>query len=678
MATTAKSSLLIPLFMSAELHAGLFAEIDRQVLPIHIVAKPTDLGQQSHGVLILDDSLARAASKVEQWRQQFPGRLFVLADCDRPGSDATIPPQTSTAIWQTLLQFAFNQLHLEEGNHRLRRELAREHDKLHQLSKIGLALSAERNLQHLLTMILAEGRNWGCCDAASLFLIESNNQGQNELVFKLTQNDSVSFPFTETRFPLDKASIAGFVAVTGDALNIPDVYQIDPNTPFNFNSSFDESIQYRTRSLLAIPMKNHMNDVVGVLQFINRKTDPNIKLTSTEVTERHTLPFTEDITILLKALASQAAVAIGNNRLLSQIQQLFQGFVTASVHAIEQRDPTTSGHSFRVADLTTQLAICLPRSGKKGLAHIQFDQHELTEIRYASLLHDFGKVGVKEGVLTKAKKLPDGRLDVIWHRFQMVKERLKNQALQHKLDMVKQALPDLQQRIQLLDKQLIDEIARLDRMFADIASANEPSILPAGTFAHLRDARDWPSSRFDQRDITLLEEQEFLALSVRRGSLTEAERREIESHVVHTYNFLRRIPWTEELKRIPEIAVAHHEKLDGSGYPFGMIATEIPIASRMMTIADIYDALTAADRPYKRAMRAEEALDILHVEAQKGLLDANLVDVFVEAKVYACITPAREKNGSDTGNGYRRHVCDFEPDDQSAASQPDHSEPASG
>ena len=375
------------------------------------------------------------------------------------------------------------------------------------------------------------------------------------------------------------------------------------------------------------------------------------------------MAFTQDVVVLLKALASQAAVAIGNTLLVQQIQDLFHGFVKASVKAIEQRDETTKGHSSRVANLTTSLALSLSRSGYARFKNTRFSEREIKEIRYASLLHDFGKVGVRESVLTKEKKLAAGGLDLIRYRFMLQKERLRHQAAEQRLAFIlrhgKQAY---QARAAQFEQDLEQDLLRFERFFEQIERAQEPTILPNGYFQHLKEIRDLPPLEVDGRSIRLLDDDEFLALSVRKGTLTDQERREIEDHVVHTYDFLKMIPWTRELKRIPEIARAHHEKLDGSGYPHGWKGDQIPVESRMMTVADIYDALTASDRPYKKSLPAERALEILENEVQNNLIDPDLVQIFIEAKIYENAESSDETAAfqGPTGAGFQRGVCDHD------------------
>jgi len=635
-------------------------------LEAHVIHVPGDLDPYARtgtpGIVLIDAVLAEVGEP-DGWGLHYPGILISITEEDAGDGDFLVPRGWPRSFTLNMLRAAVREIGLRQGEHSVRGELAQERDKSNQLTHIGIALSAQTDINQLLTMILSEGRKFACCDAASLFLIDHETNGSPEMVFKLTQNDSISFPFEEKRMPLDTSSISGFVAVSGESLNIEDVYELEADSQVIFNRSFDEAMSYRTRSMLTIPMKNHRQEVIGVLQFLNRKKQRETVLDSTETTLRETLPFGKRLQYLLEGLASQAAVAIENSLLISRINNLFEGFVKAAVHAIEQRDPTTSGHSFRVADFTTNLARALPRSSSR-YREARFSDDELREIRYASLLHDFGKVGVREPVLVKANKLPERGLDVIRQRFSIYKEQLRRGDLERRLDFVmRHGARAYEENRPRMDEEIEAELKRFSDFCEDIVQANTPTILPEGRFNHLEQIRDLPAFEVEGEHIRLLTEREFMALSVRKGSLTPEERREIESHVTHTFNFLELIPWTPGLKKVPSIAHAHHEKLDGSGYPLGLNAESIPLPSKMMTIADIYDALTASDRPYKRAVPLERALGILEAEAKSGFLDSDLVEVFIEARIHETsdwVDGYQWRYEGFDDNFFHRNVCDYD------------------
>jgi HD-GYP domain-containing protein (c-di-GMP phosphodiesterase class II) len=516
---------------------------------------------------------------------------------------------------------------------RVQREADANRQELAQLNQIGVSLSAERDTDALLDLILTSAREITRSDAGSVYLVEETASGVRRLRFKLSQNDSVQVPFAEFTLPIDDASVAGHVALTGSVLRLDDAYVLPAGSPFKINREFDDRVGYRTKSMLVVPMATPQGTVIGALQLINCKRDPAARLTSTAAVEAAVTPYPERFGGLAASLASQAAVALENSRLYQSIQTLFEGFVQASVTAIESRDPTTSGHSFRVADFTVGLATAVDRTDAGALREVRFSADEMREIRYASLLHDFGKVGVREKVLVKAKKLPPGQLDLIRQRGEIIRRGLELRHATRKTDWLLQHGRDgFDQRVAAWDADLAQILADLDQYMKAIAAANEPTVMPDEVSAGILELADrsFPDYRGDA--LTLLTPEEARILSISRGSLTPEEYQEIQSHVVHTYQFLKQIPWTQELRRVPEIARSHHEKLNGTGYPAGWRAGDIPIQTRMMTIADIFDALTSRDRPYKPALPVERALDILGQERRAGAVDGELLSLFIAVR----------------------------------------------
>jgi HD-GYP domain-containing protein (c-di-GMP phosphodiesterase class II) len=523
------------------------------------------------------------------------------------------------------------------------------YQELTELTRVGMALSHERDLTTLLEMILSQARRITNSDAGSLYLAErtDDNSPPQTLRFKLAQNFSIpSLSLSESTVPVDHMSLSGYVAATGQPLVIADVYLLPEDVTYRQNRSFDEKFGYRTKSMLVLPMRTHKDEIVGVLQLINRKRTTHAMLTTDAIVEREVVPYDQRSVELVNALASQAAVAIENSILYEDIERLFEGFVTAAVTAIESRDPTTSGHSGRVATLTVGLAEVIDRVGHGPYKDVKFSRTQLRELRYAGLLHDFGKVGVREQVLVKQKKLYPWDLDIIRHRFayllqaadlQYERERANYLATHGESGYGKAA-----QELNEIRRMRRDE---LQKFLDSIVSANEPSLMPDGTFDELRGINQHKYIDFDGVERPLLRDEELRFLMIRKGNLDDRERREIESHVTHTFRFLEQIPWTRELRGIPDIAYGHHEKLNGRGYPRAISADAIPVQTRMMTISDIFDALTATDRPYKRAVPNERALDILSEEAQEGMLDRDLLDAFIQAKVYESVVAGRRKTG---------------------------------
>jgi len=546
-----------------------------------------------------------------------------------------LPENPTPAALLNALKRAYQFLYQKIRADQLERQLAERTRELREVGEVGIALSAERDHSVLLTTILSKARELSRSDAGSLYLLETVD-GQQVLRWKLAQNDSIDVvSFEEKILPITRRSLAGYVALTGETLVIDDAYRLPDGAEYTINRSFDQENRYLTKSMLVFPMMNHVGELIGVLQLINRKRPGAPKRLTATTVPQEVIEFDKEIIEIMRSLAGQAAVSVENNSLYESIERLFEGFVTAAVTAIEQRDPTTSGHSFRVADLTVELAKTVDGIAEGPYRHIRFSADQVREIRYASLLHDFGKVGVREQVLVKQKKLYPMQLETIRGRFEYVMKSVENESNRRKIEFLlqhgREGFDEFSARI---DREIAEQLERLQKDFAIIAQSNEPTVLPEGDFQYLQQlaTRDYTDIRGETRALVLPEETRIL--SIRKGNLDARERDEIESHVTHTFNFLQKIPWTKDLISVPDIAYAHHEKLNGRGYPRKLRATDISIQSRMMTVSDIYDALTASDRPYKRAVPTERALDILKMEVNEGLLDTSLVDVFIEAKVF--------------------------------------------
>ena len=554
----------------------------------------------------------------------------------------TLPRKADPSMVRKTVDAAIANIELAQRERAARAELARAERETEELNRIGIALSETREIAALLDMILAKARQITGADAGSLYLVEEKSpdvlcagSGDRHLRFKLTQNDSAQFPFAELELPLQEDSLAGYCALHDEVINLADVRRIPRNRPYRFNSHYDEETGYWTRSLLTLPMKNGRGEVLGVLQLLNCKLHPEARLTNPEIVAREVRPFSKRAIRLALSLASQAAVAYENGRLYQDIETLFEGFVQASVKAIEQRDPTTSGHSLRVSHMTVGLAEAVNRVQTGTYGPIQFSPGQMKEIRYAALLHDFGKVGVREDVLIKAKKLYPLQLDLIAQRFDYLYKEMEAGLEREKVRLLLEMdRPEALARIASLEEESRLHGARMESAFEVIRLANEPTLLPEGQFDRLFEiARQ---TYLDPRGVEkpVLTPQEVRFLSIPKGSLSPEERAQIEFHVVHSFNFLLQIPWTKPIREIPRIVRAHHEKLNGTGYPFQLHGEEIPVQTKMMTICDIFDALSASDRPYKKAIASDRALDILEMCVKNQELDPELYRLFLEAKIY--------------------------------------------
>jgi HD-GYP domain-containing protein (c-di-GMP phosphodiesterase class II) len=513
--------------------------------------------------------------------------------------------------------------------------------ELGELIAISRALSSERDISKLLGLILEKSRYVTGADAGSVYIVEGQglNPRERTLHFMVSQNDSLQIDFREFTLPIDDKSIVGRAVISRQLINIPDLYQLDEpdKNPWGFrhDKQFDRKTGYQGRSMLTVPMINQRDEVIGVIQLINKRRDGAPKLTTPQSFTDWVVPFDKRSEELSSTLASQAGISLENTLLYEDIRKLFEGFVNASVTAIESRDPTTSGHSKRVATLTVGLAEMVDRETTGPFHGVHFTADHLKEIEYAGLLHDFGKVGVREKVLVKAKKLYEPDRDLLLQRFDFIRKSLEADGLRKKLDLVAKDGPAAaERRFAELDEESRAKIADLDGYFAFILKSNEPTIMPEGSFEKLVEIARLSYTDARGAEQPYLSSAEVSALKLPRGSLTSEERLEIESHVVHTYNFLENIPWGRRLGGIPQIAGSHHERLDGSGYPRGLKSDEIRVETRMMSIADIFDALTASDRPYKKAVPVDKALDIIRYEVKEGKCDGELFRIFVEAKVW--------------------------------------------
>ena len=541
-----------------------------------------------------------------------------------------LPADASPSAVRELIRIGMENVVLKQQMAQLEAEAHRRHRQFRELNRIGVALSAEKDIERLQSFILTTMRQLTHADGASLWLKMDEDSGP-KLFLASSQNHSLDkSTYQAFKVPVNEKSVVGYTVSVGKSQIYDDAYNPPPGKPVG-GKSFDAQFGYRTKSMLTVPMRDYHNDVVGAVQLINAKKRFETKLTIDNV-GTEVVSFQPDDVEMIESIASQAAVALDNKSLLDSIQALFDGFVQASVTAIEQRDPSTAGHSGRVEGLTTRLARAINEIATGTYRNVHLGEDQLKELRYACLLHDFGKVGVREHILIKAKKLVPGQLEVIRARFEFIERSVQVKYATEKLEAMKAGRNG--STIDEIDRRLTAELAQLNEWVNSIAAANEPTVMPEDKASMLEFLSQQTYYDISGNPHPMLEPQEFRFLSIRKGTLDPQERLEMESHVTHSFHFLTKIPWTPVMKGIPEIAYGHHEKLDGSGYPRGLAGDQIPLQARMMTISDIYDALTAQDRPYKRAVPPATALDILHEEAKQGKLDQDLLEIFVEKRIY--------------------------------------------
>ena len=627
--------------------AGIRPALESAQIEAREARVPRDLVVDERPTVFVLDSESRAIFPVDVLRAfvDAGGAIVALGRDGEPDLPAEMPSELLSGFVRppvgprqllVAVRAGYREAAARMETARARSEAANRSREIGELTRIGVALGTERDLKTLLELILTQARRITTSDAGSLYLVETGDQGQKRLRFRITQTYSKpDAPFVEFTIPVDRSSLAGYTAVTGEPLVIDDAYFLPPDVEYSINRSFDERHGYRTKSMLVLPMKDHKEEVIGVLQLINRKRHAEAVLAAPADVEHQVVPYSRRTVELVTALAGQAAVAIENSRLYEEIERLFEGFVKAAVHAIEQRDPTTFGHSGRVANMTVGLASVVDRAEDGAYRAVTFTREQIKEIRYAGLLHDFGKVGVREEVLIKAKKLYPLQLDLIRQRHHFVRRTAEREFWRKRAEFLESHdRKDYAPFLRALEQEHARDMAALDGFLDAVLSANEPTVLPASHFEALLQVARRTYEDPTGRPHPYLTEDEMRYLTIPKGSLDETERLEIESHVTHTYRFLQQIPWTRELQDIPMIAYGHHEKLDGKGYPRRVTGEAIPIQTRMMTISDIYDALSAADRPYKAAVAPARALDIMADEVRAGQLDQELFRLFVDGKVF--------------------------------------------
>lgn len=493
--------------------------------------------------------------------------------------------------------------------------------------RIGTQLMHEHDRPTLLHTILEAGKRYTQSDGGLLALAETPDDEPPRLRIALYEFDSLGeLPGIRSRtVPIDSTHIVGHAALTGKPVVVPDVYDLPPDVDFENARSFDEQFGYHRKSMLVVPMIDQLGQRVGVLVFINRKANPDAKIRTKEDADRYAIAYAPRQVRLARSLASQAAVAIENFKLYEQIERTLEAFVRASVSAIDQRDPATSGHSLRVAASTTELASALDRAGDGPYRDVHFTGKQMRELRFAALLHDFGKVTVPDDILMKAKKLPQTLWERVSSRFDLIHRTLELEDCRRN---GRSGIP------------LAEQLAHLALARRVVTQANEPSVTDHAPASELVEIAHRTFTLPDGATAPYLTEEELHFLQITHGTLDEWERAAIEAHVSKTYEYLVRIPWTDDLKNLAPYAYGHHEKLNGVGYPRRLHGDEIPIQTRLITIADMFDALTEADRPYKPAVPVEKAIDILESEAKAGRLDLELVHLMTDSKAYQRIVDA--------------------------------------
>jgi len=508
--------------------------------------------------------------------------------------------------------------------------------QIKKMSDIGRALSGVQDLNTLLEMIVDQARNFTNADAGTLYIVENNT-----LRFQIVQNDSLkirmggksggTIPFPPVE--LKETNVSAFVALKGISVNIPDVYDTDL---FDFTGpkKFDQSTGYRSKSMLVVPLRNHENDVIGVLQLLNA-TNP----ISNEV-----IAFSQDYENLSESLASQAAVSITNAKLIANMTELFEAFVKVMATAIDEKSPVTGGHIRRVAELTLTMAEVIHDLDEGHFKDKTFSPDQMYELRIAAYMHDIGKVTSPVEIVEKAKKLQTifDRIQYVRLRMAYISQKIELEGQEAKIKILQNGSSP--EKLNSIEKETLEKLIEIEEILRFINKCNEPGeFLDDEILVRLKEVSEKTYIDDAGEQQPFLTADELVNLSIRRGSITEKERQKMQGHAAVTLKMLKQIPFTKKLKNIPDFAGAHHEFLNGKGYPLGLKGDEISFEGRLMAVTDIAEALTASDRPYKKAMPLETVYRILRSMVEGGELDPNLVELFIEKEVYKIYQKKHEK-----------------------------------
>lgn len=506
--------------------------------------------------------------------------------------------------------------------------------RLERLNAIGIALSAERDAARLLEMILLGAKEITGADGGTLYTVTDDHK----LRFEIMRTDSLDIALGGTTgkeipfapLPLygedgmpNNNMVAAYSVLHDCTVNIEDAYEAE-GFDFSGTRKFDEKTGYRSKSFLTIPMKNHENEIIGVLQLLNALEEGSDDI----------IAFSAENQQLAESLASQAAVALTNHNLIEGLKQLFESFIELIAEAIDEKSPYTGGHCRRVPELSMLLAKAADASQDGPLRDFSMNDKELYEMRIASWLHDCGKVTTPEYVVDKATKLSTifDRIELIDQRFELLKKQKEVEMLRRQLEAALTGdtalLAALASEFQALQQKL-DE----DREFLQNANVGGEFMTPEHQ-ARVHSIAAYPFLDSDGQQIPFLSENEVYNLNIARGTLTAEEREIINNHIVVTINMLESLPYPKDLQRVPEYAGGHHERMDGKGYPRGLTREQMSIPARIMGIADIFEALTARDRPYKKAKTLSESLFILGKMKLDNHVDPDLFDIFIRQKVY--------------------------------------------
>jgi len=509
-------------------------------------------------------------------------------------------------------------------------------DHIKKLIRIGIALSVEKDINKLLEMIVDETRDLTHADAGTLYIIDRDQQC---LTFQIMQNDtmearlggtsgkSIDLPpiplYSETGDP-NHSNVASYVALTGKTVNIPDVYEAE-GFDFTGPRNYDASTGYRSKSMLVMALQNHENDIIGVLQLLNAQDTDTGKVVA----------FSEEYVDLVASLASQAAVALTNTQLIQDLTDLFYSFIKGIATAIDEKSAYTGGHINRVVFISMLIAEKINQSSDGYFKNFSFTEDEMEELMLAAWMHDVGKITTPEYVVDKGTKLETifDRLELIEGRFKLIEKAIENDMLKKKVALLEQSPVADKAALAEIEQAAQNQINILKEDFDVIRHANTPGefmdqnkIEQVQTIAektYVQDNEDRPYLTLD----------EVRNLSISKGTLTAEERQVIENHASMTLRILNELTFPRKFSRVPEFAAGHHEKLDGSGYPQHLTEKELALQTRILAVADIFEALTAKDRPYKKPMKLSQAVKILGFMVKDRHIDSEIFNLVLESDI---------------------------------------------
>lgn len=502
-------------------------------------------------------------------------------------------------------------------------------NRLDALTNIGMALSADQNIDHLLKTILISAKKFLNADGGTIYRVKGN-----EVVFEIMLNDSLGISMGKTMkkkitfSPIklydennkpNNSMVVAYSVLNDKTVNIHDAYA---EKGFNFSGTkkFDQETGYRSKSFLTVPMKNHENKIIGVLQLLNAMDKKTGKV----------IPFLYADQRFAESLASQAAIALTNRQLINQLQELFFAFVKVINSAIDYKSPYTGGHCYRVPELTLMLADAVKETTTGPLKDFTFTNKERFELELAGLLHDCGKITTPVHVVDKATKL-----EGIFDRIKLIEARFLNLKSEAKISFLEASFMTPEKK-DVYEAEYQEKIRKIDEDLVFLQRINiGDEFLKDEDVARVKDIAKYYSWRCDDGKCqNILNENEVENLIVRTGTLTSSERKIINQHVDMTITMLNSLPWPQDLRNVTEYAGGHHERMDGKGYPKGLRGDQMSIQARMIGIADIFEALTAKDRPYKKFKTLSESMFILGKMCQDGHIDPDIFDIFVKKQVY--------------------------------------------